>query len=155
MSISTTATNPTQAVIDILEGYGNWPAQSPDTFRIEQVTPRSQMQGSNSLAIYAWTSSPIEQDDFAAEGDTSDDSTTVQVLIKGLDESDTQKTATEARKLLEEYNRDNGSLTEFHEINPSQTRDLRDENNKRSTDPFIFGIQVRVQRLRSMGLGDN
>jgi len=152
MSVSTTATNPTQAVLDILEGYTAWPGQEPNEFRIEQVTPRSQMSGSNELAIYGWTSSPVENNDFAAEGDTSEDTTTVQLLIKGLDESETEATAKGTQALLEEYNRDNGNLTEFHEINPSQVRDLRDENNTRSTDPYIFGIQVFVERLRSRGL---
>ncbi len=152
MSIATSSENPTQAVVDILSGYTGWPQSEPDTFRVEQVTPRSQMQGSSSLAIYAWTSSPIDQTDFDAEFSESEEDTTVQVLVKGLDETETVETATVAKQLLEEYARDNKDLTEFHEIKPSQVRDLRDENNKRSTEPYIQGIQVTVERLRTPGL---
>ena len=152
MSVPTTSeTNITAATVDILEQYSGWPESTPEVDRIEDIAQQTR-DNRKDLSIYVWATEPMTFEEFDAEYSRTEDSATVQVLVMGMDSQETVSTAGRAIDLFQEYARDNGDKTEFHSITPTQSRDLRDEKNTRSTDHNIAAFQLQFEALSETGL---
>lgn len=160
MSIaSSSASDPVDTVIDILDGAGAsvWTNAAPSTVEAWEETTQRGRESESDPALYIW--SPIEGtfDEFGAEYSRRDTTETVEIQcwVLGTSESDGRSKASEYAgdvvSILDEYARDNHDRTTWHQIKPVNDSDERAAKTARQTDHYIITVTAELNRLDSTG----
>jgi len=146
MSVSTTATDPVEAVKDILGGYTGWSITAPEVYHQNEVS-QADKQNKPDPAIYVWSPTEADFSQFSADNDDLLEDPIIEASIWGLNESDVFTYYRETISLLQEYADDNYTNTEFHHIRPSSGTDNRNEKIAERTDHYIMNVQADVEIL--------
>jgi len=152
MSATSTAGDPVQAVVDLLNGAQSsvWTNQAPEVYLQWDVTQRGR-ETNNNPALYVW--SPVEGtfDPLAADYTRLDEEQTIEIDVWTLDPEITATVATDVIQFMSEYGNDNEDKTEFLHLRPESTGDARAEHIARQTDHYITTVTVAVRNLRDTG----
>lgn len=169
VSVRTDATDPVQAIIDILSGasttsggyglaygylYGGaetWTNAAPEVHQWESKSQEYREQNPDP-ALYVWSPSESDRPAFAGEYDLIDERQFVGVSVWTTSEQDVVDYAGDVVDLLEEYGTDNEVRTAWVTIRPSSENDLRAEKVSRRTDHYQTVVNVDLRGLRSTGL---
>lgn len=150
MSVSSTSTDPVDAIYDLLNGYTGWTNATPEV-RYQWKWSPDQRENSRDPAIYVWSPTEGSYDAFDAEYSHLDEGQTIEANIWTLDDSETSTYSEDVVDFLSEYGNDNESQTEFHRIRPQNNNDMRQENIARKTDHFIASVQINLRNFRNTG----
>jgi len=101
--------------------------------------------------LYVWQPASESHDKFSLDGDTSDDSVTIEVLIYSLDEIEAKRYAADVRGILQLYINDNKDVTQYTDIKPVATNDYRQQSNHRATDQYVLSVEIDMRTLQETG----
>ena len=152
MSATSNASDPVQAVVDLLNGAATsvWTNADPEVHLQWDVSQRGK-ENNPDPALYVW--SPVEGNFDAFDGEYSslDETQTVEVDCWTMDAQETATLSDDVIQFLSEYGNDNESNTQFLHIRPSSVNDARAEHIARQTDHYIATLQITVRNLRDTG----
>lgn len=141
------------AIADILETFTVWPCENPRIEFSEDV-PHKGKENYPDPAIYVATGGSDTVERFSADGDSLQERKTVSLDIWVLDSCNEQTPASIAEEyrrrvinILSAYMNDNFARTEFHNIEPVESTDFRQEHVARQTDHYIYTVEVETERL--------
>jgi hypothetical protein len=147
------ATDSRTAIIELLDGFGNWPGETPLIKRVEE-TPPKQRENTLTPAIYVHKPTGDDINRFSAEGLAYTENETVELYIYILesdDETPAHRAAREYRNRvingLSTYLNDNYTRTAFHSIETVNSTDARAQKTARKTDHFVYTVEVETFRL--------
>lgn len=151
MSATSTSTDPVTAIVDILQGVADtqWHNDTPpDTIEDRTETTPKGRENNPNPALYVWrpVETSISRED--AEGSMYTEPHTVEIAVWAMQDNRTFNYHRDVIHILEQYDRDNESNTEFHKIQPSSISDRRTEKIVRTTDHYIIGVQAEAERVR-------
>lgn len=151
MSVSSSSSDPVQAIFDLLDGFTGWTEPAPEVRKQWNWSP-DQRENTKDPALYVW--SPVEGslEAFDAEYSHIDDTQTVEINIWTLDPDTVDSYANDVIQFLSEYGNDNESNTVFHRIRPNSVNDLRQEKIARKTDHYVITVTTELRFFRETGL---
>jgi hypothetical protein len=146
-------TQPVQTIQDILERTeGVWRAEEPIVKNYWDEAQSERGQGADQPPkLYVWQPASESHDKFSLDGDHSDDTVTIEVLVYSLNETEAKRYAADVRGLLQLYINDNADVTEYTEIKPVNTNDYREQNNRRATEQYVLSVEVEMRTLQETG----
>jgi len=147
MSVSSSATDPVQTVIELLDGYTGWSLDSPEVYNQNEISQQERTSNPDP-AIYVWSPVDASIEQFSADNDSLLETRTIEASVWTLDNSDTFTYHREAVDFLQEYADDNYATVNFHHIQPNSVTDSRSEKIARQTDHYVMSIQAEVEDLR-------
>ncbi|UXF50395.1 hypothetical protein 7865G3D9_28 [Haloquadratum phage sp.] len=95
--------------------------------------------------FYAPTESPINK--FSIDGDTTNQTNTVEILVMTLSEVKTRSYQQQFIRYLAQFYDDNQTETGFHRFQNITASDIRNEHITQQTDHYIASITFEVQRF--------
>jgi len=146
-------TQPVETIKDVLERTeGVWRAEEPivKNYWDEAQSERGQA-ADQPPRLYVWQPASESHDKFSLDGDTSDDSVTIEVLIYSLDEIEAKRYAADVRGILQLYTNDNKDVTQYTDIKPVATNDYRQQSNHRATDQYVLSVEIDMRTLQETG----
>lgn len=151
MSVSTTETDPIEAVIDILQGIDSsrWRNADPTVQRHNKV-PQSQKGPGNDQApeLYVWQPTDAEITQFGSKWNETDEQFTVEIRVWSLSNSETWQYMEDIRTIFDSYANDNERRTQFHRLRPTLMNDIREQNPPRKTSYYVGSVEIDLRRLR-------
>jgi hypothetical protein len=149
MSVTSTATDSVQAVVDLLTGYTGWSLTAPEVYKLQELS-QQQRENNPDPAIYVWSPVDASLDQFDAEYSNIDETRTVECQIWTLDGGNAETYHQETIDFLAEYANDNYTNTEFHHVRPTSATDSRSDHIRQLTDHYILSVQAEVHNHRSV-----
>jgi len=146
-------TQPVETIKEVLEKTdGVWRAEEPivKNYWDEAQSERGQA-ADQPPRVYVWQPASESHDKFSLDGDTSDDSVTIEVLIYSLDEIEAKRYAADVRGILQLYINENKDLTQYTDIKPVATNDYRQQSNHRATDQYVLSVEIDMRTLQETG----
>jgi len=97
------------------------------------------------LYVYPPTETPIDK--FSIDGDSTNQTNTIEILIMTLDETKTRGYQSDIVTGLTQFYDDNQQQTEFHRFENITASDIRNEHITQQTDHYIGSVTVEVQKF--------
>lgn len=98
-------------------------------------------------ALYVYAPTEATVDKFAIDGDSINQTNTIEILIMTLDEFDTRTYQSDIVAGLTQFYDDNQIETGFHRFENITASDIRNEHITQQTDHYIASVTVEVQRF--------
>jgi len=152
MSI-TTATQPVQAIIDLLENADSteWtPTQDPvvKNYWNDSQSERGPGDGQPPI-LYVWSPTGPTLDRFSVDGDDFQRNDTVEVQAWSLVESETVGLQEDVIDILSQYLDDNETDTPYTDVAPVGAEDFREQTPARSTQHYVMSVEVETTDLEA------
>jgi len=152
MSI-TTATQPVQAIIDLLENADSteWtPTQDPvvKNYWNDSQSERGPGDGQPPI-LYVWSPTGSTLDRFSVDGDDFQRNDTVEVQAWSLVESETVGLQEDVIDILSQYLDDNETDTPYTDVAPVNAEDFREQTPARSTQHYVMSVEVETVDLEA------
>jgi hypothetical protein len=142
--------DPIQQIIRLIENTDNsrWRTDKPD--RIDSIWEYSHNDRINftGSAFYIYTPTDSVVDKFGIEGDSLNQTITIEILIMTLSPSETQGYVNDTAKFISQlYNDNTVNSGLFHRFGSISAADLRNEHITQQTDHYIASISFEIQRF--------
>jgi len=98
-------------------------------------------------ALYVYAPTEATVDKFAIDGDSINQTNTIEILIMTLDEFDTRGYQSDIVAGLTQFYDDNQTETAFHRFENITASDIRNEHITQQTDHYIASVTVEVQKF--------
>jgi len=150
MSVSSSATEAVETIVDLLDGApsGAWTNTTPDRVAKYQTHAEKARMNYPNPALYIWSPVDASLDAFDAEYSRIDETRTVEIQVWTLDDTETAQYHQDVIDFLAQYGNDNTDNTTFHRIRPTAADDLRSEHIVRQTDHYIATVTVELRNFR-------
>jgi hypothetical protein len=145
--------DPRAAIKELCEKSATWPYADPIIEFSDDVTHKAK-ENTRDPTLYIRTDGSDSIERFSADGVSFDETATVGIDVWVLDvDGATAETAayeyrTRLLNLFSDYTNDNFDYTEFHNIEPTEATDFRQEHVARQTDHYIYTVTIEVDRLQ-------
>lgn len=141
-------TDATQTILEILQGAASqlWTLRVPEVHYYEGVT-QSAKTSKEEPALYCWSPSAADIERFSADRDHKLETHTVEIHVWTLDKEWTQVYSRDIITILEMYESDNKNLTNWVDIRPESSDDVRSENITRKSGHFLYTIEAELETL--------
>jgi len=145
--VSSFATDPREVAIDLLKGNSGWPGDEPEFYLAEEV-PMKGRQNNRNTAIYVQLIGGAGLNRYAPTDQTLQEIETVRVDIWTLEgESTAREYRNEVINTFRRYMADNFTRTKFHDVQPTDSTDFREQKIARQTDHYIYSVEIEFERL--------
>jgi len=139
--------DPIDAIVKLLNKDITYRLDKPD--RIAPIWEYSHNDRINfpdpALYVYAPTEASIDK--FSIDGDSTNQTNTIEILIMTLDESKTRGYQSDIVSELTQFYDDNQTETGFHRFANITASDIRNEHITQQTDHYIASVTVEVQKF--------
>jgi hypothetical protein len=98
-------------------------------------------------ALYVYAPTEATVDKFAIDGDSINQTNTIEILIMTLDELETRGYQSDIVAGLTQFYDDNQTETGFHRFANITASDIRNEHITQQTDHYIASVTVEVQKF--------
>jgi len=98
-------------------------------------------------ALYVYAPTEATVDKFAIDGDSINQTNTIEILIMTLDEFDIRGYQSDVVAGLTQFYDDNQQQTGFHRFQSITASDIRNEHITQQTDHYIASVTVEVQKF--------
>jgi len=148
------STRPVGTIREILaEIPVGWKNDPPNVQNYWDVAQQERTPGADQPArVYVWQPASESHDRFSLDtrpnNPQTDDTTTVECLIYSLDAQEVLDYADDLRNILQFYYDDNKDLTNFTTIEPVNTNDYREQNQKRQTDAYVMSVEIELRSIQ-------
>lgn len=153
MSASTTAVDPVQAVIDLLDGEpdASWTGDAPNIYEYEAIPQNEKGPGAD-MPPELYVLNPTESSHPPLSGyDYEHFDSTFTVVVQAWALSDgVVSINNDIKTILGQYGNDNEDRTPFHRIRPTNSNDWSEQTNPRNTDYYLGDVTVELRRLSSI-----
>ncbi len=155
MSTTTAASELTEAVYDILEGY-TWTNQTPDVYYYWEIPGSERGPGADQPPqLYIYESIGADLVKFSADNELIDETHTVEVMIYILKEEGNPHLISEYKRdvveAISEYYADVENNTTYVELAPVSMSDFREQASAMQSDYFVNTIEVQGRKLSQSG----
>jgi hypothetical protein len=145
--------DPVQQVIRLIENTDDsrWRTDKPD--RVAAIWEYSHNDRINfpGSAFYVYTPSDATVDKFGIEGDSLNQTITIEILIMTLSEFETQGYINNTVQFISQlYNDNTENSGLFHRFGSISAADLRNEHITQQTDHYIATVSFEIQRFRDI-----
>jgi len=101
-------------------------------------------------ALYVYTPSDASIDKFGIEGDSFNQTITIEILIMTLESTETQAYISDTAELITQLYDDNTANSNFHRFGNINLADLRNEHVPQQTDHYIGTVTFEIQRFAAI-----
>jgi hypothetical protein len=101
-------------------------------------------------ALYVYAPTEATVDKFAIDGDSINQTNTIEILIMTLDEFETRGYQSDIVAGLTQFYDDNQTETGFHRFENITASDIRNEHITQQTDHYIASVTVEVQKFTNI-----
>lgn len=152
MSITSTESEPVDAVKDLLDGQPSsaWTNADPVVEYIHEVPFSEKGPGQGQPAeVFVWQ--PIDSDisKLSADGRYLDEDHAVEVQVWTLTESETMQYARDVVQIFSKYMDNQQNVTEFITMEPTAARDLRSDALPRQTSHYLATVEISPRKLQA------
>jgi hypothetical protein len=142
--------DPVQEITRLIQRTDNsrWQKGKPD--RIDPIWEYSHNDRINfpGSAFYIYTPTDSVVDKFGIEGESFNQTLTIEILIMTLDPTDTQNYINDTATFLSQLFNDNTNISRsFHRFGNISASDLRNEHITQQTDHYIATVSFEIQRF--------
>jgi len=139
--------DPIAQIVALLDDASIYQLDKPE--RIEPIWEYSHNDRINfpKPAFYVYAPTEASVDKFAIDGDSINQTNTIEILIMTLDEFDTRGYQSDVVTGLTQFYDDNQQQTGFHRFQNITASDIRNEHITQQTDHYIASVTVEVQKF--------
>ena len=139
--------DPIAQIVALLDDASIYQLDKPE--RIEPIWEYSHNDRINfpKPALYVYAPTEASVDKFAIDGDSINQTNTIEILIMTLDEFDTRGYQSDIVTGLTQFYDDNQQQTGFHRFQNITASDIRNEHITQQTDHYIASVTVEVQKF--------
>jgi hypothetical protein len=139
--------DPIAQIVSLLDDASIYQLDKPE--RIEPIWEYSHNDRINfpNPALYVYAPTEATVDKFAIDGDSINQTNTIEILIMTLDEVDTRGYQSDVVSGLTQFYDDNQQQTGFHRFENITASDIRNEHITQQTDHYIASVTVEVQKF--------
>jgi len=139
--------DPIAQIVALLDDASIYQLDKPE--RIEPIWEYSHNDRINfpKPALYVYAPTEASVDKFAIDGDSINQTNTIEILIMTLDEFDTRGYQSDVVTGLTQFYDDNQQQTGFHRFQNITASDIRNEHITQQTDHYIASVTVEVQKF--------
>ncbi|AFH22400.1 hypothetical protein OSG_eHP24_00125 [environmental Halophage eHP-24] len=101
-------------------------------------------------ALYVYTPSDASIDKFGIEGESFNQTITIEILVMTLEATETQAYISETAELITQLYDDNTANSNFHRFGNINLADLRNEHVPQQTDHYIGTVTFEIQRFAAI-----
>jgi hypothetical protein len=101
-------------------------------------------------ALYVYTPSDASIDKFGIEGESFNQTITIEILVMTLESTETQAYLSETAELITQLYDDNTANSNFHRFGNINLADLRNEHVPQQTDHYIGTVTFEIQRFAAI-----
>lgn len=146
------ATNPVDAVKEMLSESSNWSNTAPTVRYLWADAPSERGPGDGqSPIIYVWSPTNTDVERFSSDADQNDETSSVEVVIFTLESGDSgllnKQYQSDVVQILGEYANDNEVDSVFTDVLLTAKDDRRNEYLTRSTNYHVTTVEVEPRGL--------
>jgi len=157
LTFSATFTNsleqPAEEIRRLLRQTTAWTGDAPDAVELLHETTGQTKENRNGEFMYVWEPIAADIQRFSADGVRYDWNPQVEIIITTLESADQGTRATQLQRdvidILAGFMDDNKERTNFNNIEPVGTDDLRNEFQARFTNHHVMAVQCELRQHNS------